>query len=101
MMKKSLAFLAIAGMLASPLALAQTAPAATRTPPTATGGSASTSMTTTSGGVAGGGAATGGLAGALGVSTTVLVVGAASLVVLGVAVASADSAGSSGTTGTN
>lgn len=100
MMKKSLAFLAIAGILASPLALAQT-------PPTATGGSTTTSTTTNastptaSGGVAGGGAATGGLAGALGVSTTVLVVGAASLVVLGVAVASADSAGSSGTTGTN
>lgn len=84
MLKKSLAYIAIAGMLASPLALAQTAPAPS-----------------TTNNVTSGGAAPGGLSGALGVSTTTLVVGVTGLVVLGVAINAADSSGSGGTTGTN
>lgn len=90
MLKKPLALLAIAGMLASPLALAQTAPEPTNT-----------NTTTTNTNVAAGGAAPGGLAGALGVTNTTLVIGAASIVVFGIGLAVADSSGSGGTTGTN
>lgn len=87
MLKKSLALVAIAGMMASPLAFAQAPEDSTSTAPATTGG------------VASGGSATGGLAGALGVSTTTLVVGVTSIVVLGVAISAADSSGS-GATGT-
>lgn len=80
MLKKTFALAAISGMLFSPLALAQD-------PGTA-------------GGVASGGTAFEGIAGALGVSTTVVAVGTG-VIVTGIVIGASNSGSSSGTTGTN